>query len=1069
MVSSIAESTGIGHNRAASRRSERYAQHGTGELARLRRVRDRSRVALAILLTLCASAAFAQSSSPTDPTPLPDPTPPPSPITNSVTITDASNSFVRPSPVACGNSGETVKYELVEFVVDVSGPYTFTTSGNREVSGHVNDPFIAIYTQPFEPALPALNCLIADDDSAGLLESSLTQSLATGVVYVAVVTTHGNGATGLVTWGGAGVGNITLLNSVTKAEVSDVHTTGGKLTVQLTAADNAHYVVLFKDAERPSPVQIFLGLNTLSLPAIKFGDFPVSAAKTDTSIELTGLGSTTDYQVFVVAGNFGKGSGVHRAPFTTTTPPKLISSSPADNATSVPLDSTIVLAFDQSLKLGTGTILLVDNTLATQTIDVTDATAPFTLTSNNTVLTITPATPLLPGRIYHLEIAGTALIGDTGPFPGFSEPNVLNFVTVPEDISPDPFLFVPQVGVPPSEWRTSNAVTIAGINTSAPILIGGGTYKINDGPSQTLPSTVKTGDVVTVSQLSSAEIKTTTTVFLSVGEMLAPFSVTTGDRLALVTGEHFDGVEGPCLEGGVRLHFGIDYDDDGELSQSEVRRTKWVCNGRKVQVTSTELEPDEAVCPTGGVEIVLQIPKIRASETEPLPFPIPTPGLPEPLPPPGPSPLPPLLISVPEPQPEPQIVRADICHGLNSLIDVAPLENEDPDCANGGILVTTWLDEDNDGLLSGKESSIAQKVCDGLNVVVKTIALDPNPAVCPRGGVHLFAGTDFNANGELDGEESSTDQTICHGLNSLLHATTLSPGSEACPGGGIRIQAGTDANGNGLLDEGEISANEKVCNGLKGMVSTTMLDPKADECPTGGVQIDSGTDSDGDGVLDVEEIAASRKLCNGIHSLSRTSKLAPKANECPYGGNKIEGGLDIDGDGKLDDAEVKISATLCNGSNLAVRTSALEVGSADCPAGGSALESGIDTDGNAQLDDAEVQKRQVLCQPPQLLFETETLGENSEACPHGGLRVKSGHDDGQPEGEPGNGQLEAGEVELDEAVCLAPTDVLVSGGQGSCSVTPGRDGASALGWSLVLGCLGLVVRRRWRQAAGHGR
>jgi MYXO-CTERM domain-containing protein len=103
------------------------------------------------------------------------------------------------------------------------------------------------------------------------------------------------------------------------------------------------------------------------------------------------------------------------------------------------------------------------------------------------------------------------------------------------------------------------------------------------------------------------------------------------------------------------------------------------------------------------------------------------------------------------------------------------------------------------------------------------------------------------------------------------------------------------------------------------------------------------------------------------------------------------------------------------------------------------------------------------------LFETETIADADEDCPHGGLRVTSGHDDGQPDGTPGDGQLQDGEIELDRAVCLAPTDVLVSGGNGDCSVTPGKRGSTGLLWSVLLGALGMIVRRRRRMELGRNR
>lgn len=362
-------------------------------------------------------------------------------------------------------------------------------------------------------------------------------------------------------------------------------------------------------------------------------------------------------------------------------------------------------------------------------------------------------------------------------------------------------------------------------------------------------------------------------------------------------------------------------------------------------------------------------------------------------------------------------VTSILCNGLNALISMEPIES-DVDCPNAGLRVLNWIDRDGNGVLSEEEDATSQKVCngvdglDGIDILIKTTTLTPDPLVCPRGGIRVMTGKDLDRDDVLDAEE--------------------------------------------------VTSNEKICHGVYGLVETKVLAPKADECPAGGLQLDSGADTDGDGVLADGERDVSRKLCNAVSSVSRTTKLKPDEKECAYGGTKLESGLDVDSDHQLDSAEVTSSALICNGTNLAVRTIALEVGSEECPAGGSVIETGIDTNGDTELGDSEISKRQVLCQPPQLLFETTTINVDDDTCPHGGLRVTSGHDDGQPDGTAGDGILQAGENELDKSICLAPTNVLVSGGSGSCTVTPGPTGSTAMLWSTALGVAAVVVRRRRR-------
>lgn len=409
-----------------------------------------------------------------------------------------------------------------------------------------------------------------------------------------------------------------------------------------------------------------------------------------------------------------------------------------------------------------------------------------------------------------------------------------------------------------------------------------------------------------------------------------------------------------------------------------------------------------------------------------------------------------------------------VCNGRNAQVSSLPLAQNPLVCPNGGVELTIGVPQISQGNIEPSSpappppsSIVVVNVCNGLDSLLSVDGIESDED-CPNGGIRIATWLDENGDSELSESEDDISQKVCNGLNALVHITTLGPDPAACPRGGTRVLVGTDADGDGALDSNEVTSAENVCNGADGLVDTKALAPDVEECPTGGIQVDSGTDTNGDGSLDGDEISKSRKLCNAIATVSRTTKLTPGANVCPYGGSRFESGLDADGDHQLDDREVSSSALVCNGTNLAIRTVELEVGSEECPAGGSVLETGIDTDGDSELGDSEVLKRQVLCQPPQLLFETTTIDAEDETCPHGGLRVTSGHDDGQPEGTAGDGLLQAGEVELDKSICLAPTDVLVSGGSGSCTVTPGHRGSTGLLWSALLGLLGVSARRRRR-------
>ena len=108
------------------------------------------------------------------------------------------------------------------------------------------------------------------------------------------------------------------------------------------------------------------------------------------------------------------------------------------------------------------------------------------------------------------------------------------------DITPDPFTFLDQQGVAWGRAITSNAITVSGIKTVAPISIEGGTYSVNGGDYTDEAGTVSNGDTVTVRQTSSAVFHTTTDATLTIGTVSDTFSVTTKYI-------YDEGDSGPCF------------------------------------------------------------------------------------------------------------------------------------------------------------------------------------------------------------------------------------------------------------------------------------------------------------------------------------------------------------------------------------------------------------------------------------------------------------------------------------------------------------------------------------------
>lgn len=94
--------------------------------------------------------------------------------------------------------------------------------------------------------------------------------------------------------------------------------------------------------------------------------------------------------------------------------------------------------------------------------------------------------------------------------------------------TPDEFIFTPQSNVPLSSAVLSNAVTISGITTAAPVSITGGEYSINGGAFTNQPGTITNGQSIRIRVTSSAQSGTTTSATLTVSGVGAAFSVTTG-------------------------------------------------------------------------------------------------------------------------------------------------------------------------------------------------------------------------------------------------------------------------------------------------------------------------------------------------------------------------------------------------------------------------------------------------------------------------------------------------------------------------------------------------------------
>jgi methionine-rich copper-binding protein CopC len=158
-----------------------------------------------------------------------------------------------------------------------------------------------------------------------------------------------------------------------------------------------------------------------------------------------------------------------------TVAPTLVSSNPADNATNVALTPQIQLQFSETVKAGTGNIVIhkMSDGSAVATIAVTDTSQ----VSVNTYTFITPKSGFEAATGYYVTIDAGAFVDLAGnPFAGISSPTALNFLTAPiVNISSDTTLTsaaVPPAGYDNVIYQLDNGATLTfapNLTTTKPV------------------------------------------------------------------------------------------------------------------------------------------------------------------------------------------------------------------------------------------------------------------------------------------------------------------------------------------------------------------------------------------------------------------------------------------------------------------------------------------------------------------------------------------------------------------------------------------------------------------------
>jgi hypothetical protein len=260
-----------------------------------------------------------------------------------------------------------------------------------------------------------------------------------------------------------------------------------------------------------------------------------------------------------------------------------------------------------------------------------------------------------------------------------------------------------------------------------------------------------------------------------------------------------------CTDGGQRIDYGVDDDDNGVLDVGEIDGTSYVCDSAagsdgRPNLLAVTAEPAGANCTTGGQRIDYGVDDdgngvLGAAEIDGTTY---------------------------------VCNGANGDNGLRSLIAVTA-EPAGANCATGGQRVEYGIDDDGNGTLDAAEVDGTTYVCNGADGTTPpqsllSVTAEPAGANCATGGQRVDHGIDDDGNGTLDAAEIDGTTFICNGADGTsgqdgaqsLVAVTPETAGLNCATGGQRIDYGIDDNNDGTLDAGEIDGTTYDCNGADG-------------------------------------------------------------------------------------------------------------------------------------------------------------------------------------------------------------------------------------------------------------
>ncbi len=278
-------------------------------------------------------------------------------------------------------------------------------------------------------------------------------------------------------------------------------------------------------------------------------DVPVSSLRTSNTVTIAGI--TVNVPITITNGSYSINGGSYTTLAGTVKSGDTVTvqqTSSAQAATKTTATLTVG-GFSAGFAVTTKADVTTPNPFAfTAQVDVPVSS----LRTSNTVtisgitvavpITITNGTYSINGGSY-TAVAGTVKAGDTVTVQQTSSAQAgvkttatvtiggvagtFDVTTKAAVTPPDPFTFTPQTDVPLNTVRTSNIVTISGINAATAISVTNGTYSINGGAFTAVAGTVKAGDTVTARLVSSADYAMSSSAIVTVGTVSSAFIVTT--------------------------------------------------------------------------------------------------------------------------------------------------------------------------------------------------------------------------------------------------------------------------------------------------------------------------------------------------------------------------------------------------------------------------------------------------------------------------------------------------------------------------------------------------------------